>query len=162
MRCRTDDGPTEEDIKKIVRICMHKVGENETENNYSDEDSNDSEEKRDDVTTTRSNSRQPNGFNYQSSYQNDPYSNQMLGNNNWDSRNNFGGIQRAYNGEFSNQKAGYGNTFNSKSNSNSFSNSSSNSGSGMHAKTYQTEQDRACLVHCFFHELKMVQIIYFS
>lgn len=159
LRCRTDDGPNEDDIKKIVRICMRKVGENETESDYSDEYSNESDEKKHVATTqNRSNNNQQNfnGFNYQNNYQNDPYSNQMYGNNNnnWNSQNsqnNFGGIQRAPNGQLPGQNGygGYGNGYNSNSNG--------TNGQGMKGKNNnQTEQDRACLVHCFFHELKMV------
>lgn len=123
---------------------MHKVGENETKSDYSDEDSSDSEENGDNDATTNRQRPNFNGFNYQSNYQNNQYPNQMFGNNNWNtqnSQNNFGGIQRAYNGQLSNQ-----NYSDSRTRSND-----------MNEKNNQTEQDRACLVHCFFHELKMVK-----
>lgn len=147
LRCRTDEGPTEEDIKKIVRICMHKVGENDTENDYSDENDLDSDEKNGEVSTNRAirhNDRQNfNRFNYQNNMQNNNQNN-PYGNPNMYGQNNFGsnGHQENYNDQFQNQNPPrYNNKFNSNKTS---------------ANNNQTEQDRACLVHCFFHELKMV------
>lgn len=125
---------------------MHKVGENDTENDYSDEDSLDSEEKKDEVSTHRDDRQNVNRFNYQ----NNPYgnpNNNMYNGNTWPKQNNFDNMdnQGNYKNSFQNQNSGYSNNFNSnKTNTNN----------------NQTEQDRACLVHCFFHELKMVFLKY--
>lgn len=142
---------------------MHKVGENETNDEYSYEDNSDSEQNDDEITTRMphnppySNGQygNPGKFNpytnlngngngnaYNGGYDNNPY-------NNWNVSNSFGGmgIQRDYNTQFQNQYPrypGYSNSFN---------------GNKTGARKNQTEEDRACLVHCFFHELKMVIIM---
>lgn len=147
---------------------MHKVGENETNNEYSYEDNSDSEEQNDDEITTRF-SQNPSASNgYGSSAKFNPYSNlngnayngggydntnNNQNNNNWNASNGFGGggggmgSQRDYNTQFQYQYPGYSNSFNSNKTS---------------AKKNQTEEDRACLVHCFFHELKMVNSMHFN
>lgn len=153
LRCRTDNGPSEESIKKTIRICMHKVGENETNDEYSYEDNSNSEQYIDEMTT-----RIPNNPSYSNGYSNsgkfNPYANSN-GNtnngaydnpyNNWNASTSLGGmgIQRDYSIQFQNQYPSYSNSFNSNRTS---------------ANQNRTEQDRACLVHCFFHELKMVTI----
>lgn len=116
---------------------MHKVGENETDNDYSDEDDDDddSEQKDDKKPIYQSNHRPNNGLiinrNHQNNMQTEPYSN-----NNWNNQANYGANNdhRMYNNQ---------------------PNYNSNLSKNGTAKN-QTEQDRACLVHCFFHELKMV------
>lgn len=149
LRCQTADGPSEEDIRKTLRLCMHKVGEND----YSYENNSDSEQN-DDETATRI-SDNPSYSNDQShSEKFNPHSN-LNGNlyngnynnyNNWNASNNLGGMgtQRDYSTQFRNQYPGYTNSFESSNRTKGNKN--------------QTEQDRACLVHCFFHELKMVII----
>lgn len=128
---------------------MHRVGENETNDDYSYEDNSDSNQNNDEIST-----RIPhvNGYGNSGSY--NPYSN-LNGNtynggydnayNNWNASSGRGGmgIQRNHNIHFQNQYPGYSNNFNSNKTS---------------ASQNQTEQDRACLVHCFFHELKLVTI----
>lgn len=138
---------------------MHKVGENETNDEYSYEDNSDSD--RDEVTTrTQHNPSYPNGNGNSGRF--NPYSNSnrnVNGNaynggydnmyHSWNASTNMGGMgnQRDFNNQFQyqyqNQNPGYGNSFNSNKTS---------------GKNNQTEQDRACLVLCFFHELKMVNI----
>ncbi|XP_055676980.1 general odorant-binding protein 71 [Lutzomyia longipalpis] len=40
LKCQTDDGPSEEDVKRVVRVCMRKIGEelDEENNDYEDND----------------------------------------------------------------------------------------------------------------------------
>lgn len=136
---------------------MHKVGENETNDEYSYEDNSDSD--RDEVTTrTQHNPSYPNGNGNSGRF--NPYPNSNRNGNaynggydnmyhSWNASTNMGGMgnQRDFNNQFQyqyqNQNPGYGNSFNSNKTS---------------GKNNQTEQDRACLVLCFFHELKMVNI----
>ncbi|GAB0096386.1 General odorant-binding protein 71 [Sergentomyia squamirostris] len=46
LKCQTDDGPTEEDVKRVVRVCMKKIGESfdEDSNDYDDDDQQDSDQ----------------------------------------------------------------------------------------------------------------------
>lgn len=133
---------------------MHKVGENETNDEYSYEDSSSSEQNNDEITTRISNNNPSYSNSYGNSGKFNPYSN-LNGNayngandntyNNWNASTSLGGmgIQRDYSTQFQNQYPGYSNSFN---------------GNRTSASQNRTEQDRACLVHCFFHELKMVTI----
>ncbi|XP_059621757.1 general odorant-binding protein 71 [Phlebotomus argentipes] len=40
LKCQTDDGPTEEDVKRVVRVCMRKIGEelDDNSNDYEDDE----------------------------------------------------------------------------------------------------------------------------
>lgn len=135
---------------------MHKVGENETNDEYSYEDNSDFEQNNDEITP-----QIPHNPSYSNGYSNvgrfNPYSN-LNGNayngaydnryNNWNASNSFGGMG-IHNTQFQyqNQNPGYSNSFNSNK---------------TNTKKNQTEEDRACLVHCFFRELKMVIITYIT
>ncbi|XP_055715306.1 general odorant-binding protein 71 [Phlebotomus papatasi] len=45
LKCQTEDGPTEDDVKRIVRICMRKIGEEiDEDNDYDDDDQRDSDQ----------------------------------------------------------------------------------------------------------------------
>lgn len=131
---------------------MHKVGENDTYDDYSYENNSNSEQNDDENTT-----RIPNYPSISNGHGNsgnfNPYSN-LNGNmqnggyinyNNWNASNNLAGmgIQRDYSTQFHKRYPGYSNSFDSNR---------------TNANNNQTEKDRACLVHCFFHELKMVII----
>lgn len=131
---------------------MHKVGVNDTNDDYSYEDSNDSEQNEDEITTRilhnplnsdgYSNSRT---FNAYSNSNSNMHNGGFTNHNNWNASSNRAsiGIQRDNSNNFQNPFPGY---------SSKFDNNRTN------ANKNQTEQDRACLVHCFFHELKMVII----
>ncbi|XP_031618381.1 general odorant-binding protein 71 isoform X2 [Contarinia nasturtii] len=133
---------------------MHKVGEKDTDSDYSDEEGSDSEYSYESSSNKPMNRPNFNRPNYQNNMQNYPfaipntnmYNNNNNNNNNWNSPNNMAmgnNIAMEHNqfrNPHQNQSPGYSNSYNSnKTNSNN----------------NQTEQDRSCLVHCFFRELKM-------
>lgn len=133
----------EEDIKKYIRVCMHKVGQNETNDDYSYEDNSNSEQNDHEITSQVPRNPYSNLNDNAYNSNNGGYNNF----NNWNASANIAGkgMQRDYNFQLQNQYPGNGNNFDSTR-----TNTNNN----------QTEQDRACLVHCFFHELKMVNIKY--
>lgn len=120
---------------------MHKVGENETNDDYSYEDNSNYVQNDHEITTRIPRNPSSNGFSYSGKF--NPYSNLNSNTysnyNNWSGSTNIDGmgIQRDY----SYQYPGHINNFDGTRTS-SFKN--------------QAAQDRACLVHCMFHELKMV------
>lgn len=130
LKCQTDDGVTEEDVRRIVRVCMRKIGDNTYDG--SDYDNDESGEYGDDDTEDRQSRRRPkfeddyrqrNRDHYRSaksSFRNNGYYDEYDGN----SRNGGGDRQRSHNVSLTDK---------------------------------QSERDRACIIHCFFQEMKMVR-----
>lgn len=127
---------------------MHAIGANETNDDYSYEDNSSSEQNGYEITTRIArNPTYENDNSYTGKFH--PYLNVNNGNNYNGGYNNYnnwnasavGGMKnhRDYSSQFPNQYPDQSNNFDS---------------SGTNKN--QTNQDRACLVHCFFHELKMV------
>lgn len=165
-----------------------KSEEVDIENNSSDEKNDDNNGHSKDQTNSNRqyNNENHHGFNFQSDYQTDPYAN--MGNiqtyqgrngymyNNWNNQNAPGrmnGMSHGndnYNSQNTNRNqfdprygnsdsfnTGNSNSFGSRSNNRNFSNNNNNF--NVNNNDNQTQQDRACLMHCFFHELKMVILL---
>lgn len=139
LKCQTDDGVTEEDVRRIVRVCMRKIGDNTYDgNDYSDDNSDEYDDQDNDQERNNDRKHQRPEDEYRQRNR-DHYRNFRNGDyndNDGYSRNNGGGDRNR----------------NQNSNSN---NNNNNQDTSLTDK--QTERDRACLVHCFFQEMKMVR-----
>lgn len=173
LRCRTEDGPSEEEMRKVARICMKKVGQNDTQNEIEETSSDESDEDTDTEynkqnQSSKSNVRNNNGYNQygQSNYQyngRNGYSNDNDMNYYGSMRPNGMNVAGTYgSGQTVNQN-GYQNWNNQNSHNsyphqnNNYNNNSTNLNGNNVTKNNQTEHDQACLMHCFFHELRLVK-----
>lgn len=130
LKCQTDDGITEEDVRRIVRVCMRKVGENTYDGSeYSDTDSEEYDDQENNERNDRKYSRGGGGEdqrnrdhyrNFRQTYRNGDY-----GGGDYDGYTRGGDRSRNQNVSLTDKQA---------------------------------EKDRACIVHCFFQEMKMVRI----
>lgn len=138
LKCQTEDGVTEDDVRRIIRVCMRKIGENTYGENSSEYD-DDSDEYGDDEQEKRSNRRNAKTENN--------YGQQLNQGSYWNNGRNFrsGGY-----GDYNNQYD-YGRNGGDRNDRNV--NRKNNS-----LTDKQTERDRACMVHCFFQEMKMVKV----
>lgn len=130
LKCQTDDGITEEDVRRIVRVCMRKVGDSTYDNSdYSD---NSSEEYDDQEGGERSDRKYPRGGGGEDQRSRDHYRNFRQTYRNGD----YGG------GDYDGYTRGGDRARNQN----------------VSLTDKQTEKDRACIVHCFFQEMKMVRM----
>lgn len=182
LRCVTSDGLQIEDVRKVIKKCMKKItldydsitnddrseGENEAKSYYQYEnfdedyemrnkDLDTNEKKRDEnVNGSRRNNDRMNNYskNYNPSRLNHNYDYPQTGGNYYENnrRNDrhdspqYNPYQFTYNdnNNFNNQRS----SFYSSSNSQNKNNYNSTNDKG--------ERDRACILQCFFQELKMV------
>ncbi|XP_055532839.1 general odorant-binding protein 71 [Wyeomyia smithii] len=189
LKCRTEDGPTSDEVRKVVRTCMKRISsesDNKTQSSSSsneyenydssaDDDDSDDEKKQPDGrqnrTGTQRNSKSNRGDSRNRGRNNNDHSNsnrnRMDGgrNRDWDygndmGRRNDGG--RMSNGRYKRQyyndgtQDGYGYSYqqNDRYNRdrNNFLNPTDNSSKNA---TENEDRDRACLMQCFFQEMKM-------
>ncbi|XP_062562362.1 general odorant-binding protein 71-like [Armigeres subalbatus] len=195
LKCRTEDGPSSDEIRKVIRVCMKRISsesENKSSNEYENYDSSylnsDSDEDRETSTdgnvrrqvsgggqmentkrngeqmgmgrdSSRNNDdRRGNGKNRQDNgrrndrdqeYDYGPSRRRMD-----DGRNQYGRYKRQYYNDGSQGGYGYSAQQNERYNrdrDNFMQPSSNSSGNG----TSNTERDRACMMQCFFQEMKM-------
>ncbi|XP_058830501.1 general odorant-binding protein 71 [Topomyia yanbarensis] len=195
LKCRTEDGPTSDEVRKVIRTCMKRIStesENKTTNSdeYEDYDSSSSEMdsgeqdqkdggKRDDGKQKSGSNQKGNGNGRngddggrnagrnrddnrnadrspgQSGRSRDSDYGYGMGRRNNDGMNQRGRYKRQYYDD--DPQGRYGNNYqqtdryNRERNGfmNSNGNNSSNNASG------SLERDRACLMQCFFQEMKM-------
>lgn len=167
LRCRTDDGLSEEDMKRIARTCMKQVGNRDGD--FNDNDSSNNSENSDNDSDEDNNDR--NGRNRHQGHQNQY--NQYNGKNSrqkYDYKR-FSGLrdEKRYNRQ---QDWGNDNNYNNNNNNNNYNNNNnnnqrnqSNQNRGRYDSNYSTnntDQDRNCLMHCFFREMKMVRFGFIS
>lgn len=172
LRCRTDDGPSVDELKKIARICMRKVGQNETSDESDASGDGSSSEESGEQASYGDGKGKSNGnandrniefgnnrFNYDgTSYNGDnnmDYYGSLMPDGKNDARSGGANKNANVNGyqSWNNHRPSdwNGNQATSSNNRNSTHN--------------QTRQDQACAVHCFFHELRLVssaRIVYCS
>lgn len=129
LKCQTDDGVTEEDVRRIVSVCMRKIGDNSygEGSDYSEDNSNEygqDDENDDRHAKSEENYRQRNRDHFRNSrgsFRNTNYQDYQYDTPQY--RSGGGDRQRNQNISITEK---------------------------------QTERDRACIVHCFFQEMKMV------
>lgn len=129
LKCQTDDGITDEDVKRIVRVCMRKIGDNSygDGNDYSENESDEYDQ--DDASSAERNNRK------YSHSEDDRQSN----------RDHYRGSGRSFrNGDYGDYNYD-GHSRNGRDRNQTIS-----------VTEKQAERDRACIVHCFFNEMKMV------
>nr|Q5TYJ0.4 RecName: Full=General odorant-binding protein 71; Flags: Precursor [Anopheles gambiae] len=128
LRCRTGEGPSADDVKRIVRTCMNKITNAGTMGEWGQRDRNGEEQQmmRDYGRSHRRRKRQY-------------YGGQTSG-----SSSSGSAGEHSYNGRASPQ---YGEAGQGGNGTRSGGNSSSSSSSTI-------ERDRACLMQCFFEEMK--------
>lgn len=163
LRCRTEDGPGEEELKKISRLCMKKVGENES--NSEDDNSGSSENGNDNDYYGTANRNRNDGTNFNNRNQRNKMNDNRYNQNQYNGQNvnypgdgrdnSFGSLQSP--ARDSNWPSANGNGNSYDWNGNQSYGSMGPRGQGRAGtRSNQTEQDRACFVHCFYHELKLV------
>ncbi|KAJ6645551.1 General odorant-binding protein 71, partial [Pseudolycoriella hygida] len=156
LRCQVEDGPSEEELKRVVRTCMRKLGDSSDRNNSdtSDEDSNSDESY--DNRKNNDNGKSDNNNNNRGHrfardlvrYQQQGYDN-AYGNRNpqrYDnSYGNNGNTGFDYGNDFGN--SGYPENFENNRNYN-MSNRNNNEGDS-------NDGGKSCMMQCFFQEMKM-------
>ena len=144
LKCQTDDGITEEGVRRIVRVCMRKIGEN-TYDSDSDYDKDDSEEYDDQDEKQEDNDR---NYNRRRHYGSEDDYRQR-------NRNQYRGYRKSYSGgsydDYDNGYGGYG-----SSRGGGGDNNRNGNNKNVSLTDKQAERDKACIVHCFFQEMKMV------
>ncbi|XP_055837561.1 general odorant-binding protein 71 [Episyrphus balteatus] len=152
IKCRTDEGPSDEDLKRITRSCMRKISENggrynqnQSDSSYGTYDNWDYDEYNRDDRFRQGNRERL----------------QMRG------RSKRSGNDRKYdltnrerNGNQNSRTSGNTNSNNNYNNhhGNSMGGNSNNHTSygDRRSRDMQNDQDRACVVHCFFEELNVL------
>ncbi|XP_055619284.1 general odorant-binding protein 71 [Toxorhynchites rutilus septentrionalis] len=183
LRCRTQDGPSSEEVRKVIRTCMKRVTtetDNETsnENNESSDssypDANQSEENgQRDINDARQGNQRGNGRNNGGGDRTNDRNSDKNGENRQNNNRNRNEGER-----YSERDFGYGGWGNGRSGryKRQYYNDRSNNGYGngyQENNRYDRDQrnfqgfngnsshnasvgrDRACLMQCFFQELKM-------
>lgn len=146
VRCRTEDGPSAEDVKKVIRTCMNKLsdeqnGSDHGSRDYSDEDDDDNEYDDNNDNHKRNNSH------------NNKQSNK--GNNN---RRNFSYQQLGTRIKRETKPNGMplhphdNNDFQWRNQQQTHSEHSDRN----------SNKDKSCIVQCFFQEMKMVCMKYYK
>lgn len=172
LKCQTDDGVTEEDVRRIVRVCMRKVGEDDSKNasggggggGYSNESDDDYEDEASDEPTDDYDRGQRSR---QHSNAEDSYNRQHRNRDRDHLRGSQGFRGPTQYGDYSYSApsggggggggSGYGGRGGGGYDNNSRTRSSgSDSNRTISVTEKQAERDRACIVHCFFQEMKMV------
>ena len=136
MRCRTEDGPTEEEIKRIARTCVRSISDAESDyysddrnSSNNDEDENSEEDNNDgfgrDRTRNQHRVRPKNRF-----------KRFIRGSTEFHFDGRSDANRQPYNGHRNQSNFGHQNR-DKKSNSTS-------------------DHDQSCMTHCFFREFKMV------
>lgn len=155
MRCRTDDGPSEEEIKKIVRTCMRKLGDQSNQHNSDNsyEDSNSDEDHDNRNNYNNNNNNRGNRFARHADMV-DRWQQQQGYDNSYGNRN-----QQSYgnNDYYGNNGFDTGNNFQNAGNSNYGNNRNLSNRIGNHNRDQNNVQDKSCMVQCFFQEMKMVK-----
>ncbi|XP_001655335.2 general odorant-binding protein 71 [Aedes aegypti] len=197
LKCRTEDGPSSDEIRKVIRVCMKRItseSENKSNNEYENYDSSysDSNSDEDRESSTEGNTRrQTNGGNQStntrgrngedmsrgrdSSRSSDDrsrgdnrnrqdngrrrdrerdYDYGPMGRRMDDGRNQQGRYKRQYYNDGAQGGYGYNYQQNDRYNRdrNQFMHPNGNISSN---GTNNTERDRACMMQCFFQEMKM-------
>lgn len=130
LKCQTDDGITTENVKRIVRACVRKIGDN----TYEDNDSRNESEEYDDEDNQ---DRQPRKH----SKTEDDYYVQR-------NRDHYRNSQRSFhNGYYDDydHNQGYSRNRGDRQRHQNVS-----------LTDKQAEKDSTCLIHCFFQEMRMV------
>lgn len=142
LRCQTDDGVTEEDVRRIVRVCMRKVGENDEDNSEYDEDSSDY----DDDGEEDGGQRGGGGGRRKNTRYGDDYRQR--------SRDHSRYFRKSFKNGYYDDYEGY-----SRNNNRRGEDRDRTGGQNVSLTDKQTERDKACVVHCFFQEMKMVNLV---
>lgn len=164
LRCRSDDGLNAEEMKRIARTCMRNVGHRDSNSSDSDNSNSDDDDNDDD-----SNSDDNNGDDYPGGGRNRNQYNNNRGGNGGGNGGGGGGRPRqrydyrrfrdvainAHEQTDRQQNWGSDNTNNRQGQQSHQQNRHNNRYDQQYA-TNNTEQDRNCLMHCFFREMKMV------
>lgn len=133
LKCQTEDGGvTEDDVRRIVRVCMRKIGDN----SYGD-GSDYSENESDEYDQDEASSAERNEKKY--SHSEDDYRQRT--------RDHYRGSGRSF------RNGDYGD-YNYDGHSRNEYRRGRNQTISVTEK--QAERDRACIIHCFFQEMKMV------
>ncbi|KAL1396309.1 hypothetical protein pipiens_010613 [Culex pipiens pipiens] len=158
LKCRTEDGPSSDEVRKVIRICMKQItteAENKSSDEYEDYDSSYSDTESDEQDGKNG------GKQSEGSHRNDARGKNSDGDRNGGSRSSGRNDDRRM-GEGRNRKKSndrdqdwdyYGHGPGRRSGD------GRNQQSGRYKRQYYNdgsqERDRACLMQCFFQEMKM-------
>lgn len=161
MRCRSEEGINEEEMKRIARTCMRNVGHRESNssdsNNSDGDDDNDSDDDNDNDDNDDDD--------YQNGRNRNQYNNRGGGGGGgrprqrYDYRRFRGGGGSTYQ-QFDRQQTWGTDNTNHKQGQQSYQSNRRGNRYDQNYATNNTDQDRNCLMHCFFREMKMVRLDY--
>lgn len=138
LKCQSDDGVTDDDVRRIARVCMKKIGDNTYDgSDYDNEDSGEYDDEETDDRPSRKRSQPEDDYTYR---QRDHYRNFRKS-----ARNAY---YNDYDGNPRNGRGGGGGNGEDRGDRQRNQNVS--------LTDKQAERDKACLIQCFFQEMKMV------
>nr|QYL00029.1 OBP1 [Eupeodes corollae] len=167
LKCRTDEGPSDEDMKRITRSCMRKISENGGRYNQNQSDDNSSYGNYDNNNNNnwdyeeynrderfRQGNRDRLQMRGRSKRSGNDRKYDMSSNGNRDRERNGNQNQRS-NGN-NNSNGNYNNHHGRNNMGMGNSNNNNSSYGDRHSRDMQRDQDGACVVHCFFEELNVL------
>ncbi|XP_037032545.1 odorant-binding protein 59a [Bradysia coprophila] len=152
LRCQVEEGPSEEELKRVVRICMRKLGDESDRNNAEDsyEDSNSNESYDNNRRNTNNAKNGNNGRGNRFARDTDRWQQQNGYDNGYGNRNQ----QRYDNNRYGNN-GNYGGEYGNSGFSNNESNRNFNMTNRNRNDNENDGYDKSCMIQCLFQEMKM-------
>lgn len=160
MRCQLDDGPSEEEIKKVVRICMRKLGDNSDRNNSENsyEDSDEENDNRNDYNHGKNNNNNNNNNNRGNRFARHA---DMMGDR-WQQQEGYDNVygnrnQQRYDNNYYGNNGNNGFDMGNNYGHPSYDNRNHNLSNRNRNYDRNNMEDKSCMMQCFFQEMKMVK-----